>query len=261
MKELENFKEKILQDYKRCSIDDKFEFSCHPGISCFNNCCSDVNIFLTPLDIIRLKNRLGISSEEFLDKYTLLPFDVNQSHPVILLKMESDKNKSCPFVSEKGCTVYEDRPWPCRMYPLGKASATEKHNGNGDNFYFILHEDVCNGFNEKKEWSIKSWMESQEVYEYDQIGELFKEVSMHKFFLLGKQLNPQKIEMFHLVCYNIDKFREFVFHSSFMKRFELPATLLDKIKTDEIELLKFGFDWLKFSLFEEKIDYIKIRKQ
>ena len=43
-----------------------FKFSCSPGISCFTECCQDVSIVLTPYDVLRLKNCLGISSDEFL---------------------------------------------------------------------------------------------------------------------------------------------------------------------------------------------------
>ena len=72
MDAIQNLKNKILQDYPRMTLDDTFKFACHDKISCFNQCCRDVNIFLTPYDIIRLKNRLGMTSEEVLKKYTIL---------------------------------------------------------------------------------------------------------------------------------------------------------------------------------------------
>ncbi len=57
--------------------------------------------------------------------------------------------------------------------------------------------------------------------------------------------------MFFLASYNLDKFREFVFESSFLDRYEVDKTTLEKIKDDEIELLKFGLKWLKWLLFKE----------
>ena len=60
MKEIEKLKETILKDYPRLTRDSEFSFACHPGVPCFNACCGDVNIFLTPYDIIRLKQKLGI---------------------------------------------------------------------------------------------------------------------------------------------------------------------------------------------------------
>jgi hypothetical protein len=58
--------------------------------------------------------------------------------------------------------------------------------------------------------------------------------------------------MFYTVCYNIDKFREFVFESTFLKRFDVTDDVAEKIKTDDKELLKFGFQWLRYCLFGEK---------
>jgi len=53
MDSIQNLKEEIMKEYPRLTRDDTFTFACHPGVSCFNQCCRDVNIFLTPYDIIR----------------------------------------------------------------------------------------------------------------------------------------------------------------------------------------------------------------
>jgi hypothetical protein len=65
------------------------------------------------------------------------------------------------------------------------------------------------------------------------------------------QLTEQTKKMFFLVSYDLDKFREFVFESSFLDRYELDESILNRIKDDEIELLKFGLKWLKWLLFKE----------
>jgi uncharacterized protein len=257
MEAIRKLKETILNEYPKLNRESRFCFNCHKNISCFNKCCTDVNIFLTPYDIIRLKNRLKVSSQEFLDKYTLLPIDDKQKHPVIMLKMNEDEEKSCPFVSKEGCSVYEDRPWSCRMFPLGVASPKDKDTFENEEFYFILEEPVCQGYNENKEWTVEEWMKDQKVDEYVQMGELFKEVSLHDYLQKGKQLEPAKQEMFYMGCYNIDKFREFVFKSTLLERFEVDKETVKKIKGDDKELLKFGFNWLKFCLYGEKTMKVK----
>jgi len=73
MTEKRDLKTRILEDAPRLAPEDKFSFSCHPGVSCFNHCCADINIVLTPYDIIRLKNRLGITSPEFHEKSPWCP--------------------------------------------------------------------------------------------------------------------------------------------------------------------------------------------
>jgi len=53
---------------ERMDADHVFRFRCNPGVPCFTRCCGDVTIALTPYDVIRLKNALGVSSKEFLDQ-------------------------------------------------------------------------------------------------------------------------------------------------------------------------------------------------
>ncbi|TAL67384.1 MAG: YkgJ family cysteine cluster protein [Bacteroidetes bacterium] len=249
MKDISKFKDELLKEYPRMNKVSRFTFSCHPGVSCFNKCCNDVNIFLTPYDIIRLRKRLGITSTEFLDKYTILPIDENLKHPIVMLQMLPDE-LNCYFVDKNGCTVYEDRPWSCRMFPVGAAMPNEAEKS--DEFYFLINEEVCKGFEKGRDWTIEKWMDDQGVKDYNELGELFKEISLHEYFVKGKYIEPVKLEMFYMVCYDIDRFREFVYESTFLKRFNVSKELIEKMKTDDVELLKFGFKWLRFSLFGEK---------
>ncbi len=258
MKEINKLREAILKDFKRFSKSDEFKFSCHCDLKCFNKCCSDVNIFLTPYDILRMKNELGISSQEFLDKYTIIPIDRNQKYPVVLLQMMDTDAKQCPFVdAEKGCTIYNNRPWACRMYPVGLASPDDKETALDEEFYFLLEDPICEGLKESKAWTFQSWMENQGVEEYSELGEAFKEVVLHPMMLDDKPMDPKKLDMFFMVCYNLDSFKRFVFESRFLQMFDVEPDVLDKIRDSDIELMKFGFKWLKFSLFGEKTMVIK----
>lgn len=45
------------------------QFQCRKGIACWNACCSNIDISLTPYDILRLKRRLGLASAAFLQQY------------------------------------------------------------------------------------------------------------------------------------------------------------------------------------------------
>jgi Fe-S-cluster containining protein len=257
MSELDNLKESILKEAPRFTEEDKFVFSCHKGLSCFTHCCADVNIFLTPYDVLRMKNRLGLSSEEFLARYTFVPFNEKQKMPVVVLKMQDDPHKRCPFVSDDGCTIYEDRPWSCRMYPLGYASPKQDSSTVESEFYFLMEEGDCRGFAEGRELSVRQWLEEQGILEYNEMGESFKEISLHSFFQKEETLGPEQMEMFYMVCYNLDKFRRFVFESSFLKSFEVEPGLVERIRVDDVELMKFGFKWLRFSLFGEPLMRIR----
>ena len=47
-----------------------FSFACHPGVSCFNRCCHEIDVILTPVDILKMKTELNMSSDKFLTQYT-----------------------------------------------------------------------------------------------------------------------------------------------------------------------------------------------
>jgi Fe-S-cluster containining protein len=42
---------------------------------------------------------------------------------MVKLSMGRDEGHRCPFVTDKGCSIYEDRPEACRLYPVGWAPA------------------------------------------------------------------------------------------------------------------------------------------
>jgi len=260
MEDFEAFKEKILREYPRLSLEDKFKFGCHPGVPCFGKCCGDVNIFLTPYDVLRLKNALGISSAEFLQRHvTPIMLEENQL-PVVLLKMrEDDEEKKCPFVSEEGCTVYEDRPWSCRMYPVGLASSRTP-SGEGEEFCFIVDKEagLCKGFEEDREWTIKEWMDDQDVGTYNKKSESYMQLTLHKHLQGKKDFPESKVQVFFKACYDLDGFRKMLFESSFFDRFEVRDEVKERIRTDDEALLEFGITkWLPFALFHEDTMIVK----
>ena len=255
----EQFQEKILSDYPRLGLDDTFKFACHPGVSCFNRCCGDVTIFLSPYDVLRMKKRLGMTSGDFLVKYTIMPIQKDMKTPVVVLRMNDDEVKTCPFLTDAGCGIYSDRPWPCRMYPLGLAAQKDTPDGwRGDRFYFLLEEEACKGFDEPREWTVREWMDDQGLDAYDEWGEAFKELTLHKYFEEGGILSPQKMQMIFTACYNLDKFREFVFQSTLLQRFEVDEDFVEEMRRDDEVLLRFAFLWLRFSLFGEQTMKTKV---
>lgn len=250
--------EKILADYPRLGPHGTFQFGCNPGVSCFNRCCGDVNIFLSPFDVLRMKKRLEMSSSDFLEKYAMMPVQKDMKTPVVVLRMNEDEGKTCPFLTEKGCGIYTDRPWPCRMYPLGLASSKDTPDGfRGERFYFLLKEDVCQGFGQQQEWTVSQWFDDQGIDEYDEWGEAFKELTLHKYFEEGGFLSPEKMHMLFVACYDLDKFREFVFDSTLTQRFDVDEDFVEEMRHSDEALLRFSFLWLRFSLFGEETVKVK----
>ncbi|MBW1780864.1 MAG: YkgJ family cysteine cluster protein [Deltaproteobacteria bacterium] len=232
----------------RMDVEHVFQFNCAPEVSCFTQCCQDITIVLTPYDVLRLKKALEIPSEEFLDTYTIIIPKEKRLIPMVIIRM-GDDDKRCPFVTEKGCTVYEDRPWPCRMYPLDM-------NDDGT-FSLITDASRCKGLNQPKKNRISNWLIEQGVPMYDEMNHLFSEITAP---LQAQELdidNPKIYQMTFMALYNLDKFRQFVFESSFMDRFDMDELTVEKLKRSDVELLKFSIDWIKFGLFGQKTLQVK----
>jgi hypothetical protein len=243
----------ILKHHQTIGETDSFTFECRFGLPCFCTCCRDVNIFLTPLDVLTLARRTGLDTTVFLQEHTLLPVTKDLHLPVVLLKMNADAEKKCPFVSASGCTVYEDRPWACRMYPLGTAVPPARAGETPAALYFLMKDAFCRGTAQPVTQRVDVYRAEQGVPYRESIEAGFQRIVSHPWFIGGRQLDPKRIEMFHLAAYNLDGFRRFVFDTTFLDRFEIDEAEADTWRIDDIALLKFGFEWLRFALFGEPV--------
>ncbi len=247
--------EKILQEYKRLGPDDQIDFRCGREMDCFTCCCQDVSIVLTPYDVLRMKRALGVESGDFLDKYTILPFSKEQKIPVVLLKMDKE-TKRCVFVNENGCSIYTDRPWACRMYPLGVADPENPNPGEG-RFHFLMKEDLCHGHGAGRLVTVREWIDDQGIEEYDMMGQGFKTLMVHPGWEEIESLTPQQMDMFYMACFDLDRFRRFVFETKFLHMFEVDEARVESMQKSDVELLEFAMHWLRFVLFKEKTMKIK----
>jgi len=242
--------ETILRDCPRMTPDDCFTFECNRSLDCFTRCCADVVIVLTPYDVLRLKKALGIDSSEFLDRYTLSPFTEEQKIPTVILRMHSE-TKKCPFVTDQGCSVYADRPWACRMYPLGVAEP--KNPSPADHaFHFLVREDLCHGHGRGQSCGVRQWLADQGIDAYEMMGASFRDLMLHDFWDQGEALTPQKMDMYYMACFDLDRFRRFVFETRFLDLFQVDEARVEALRSDDEELLEFAMQWLRFSLFGEK---------
>jgi len=241
--------------------DDIFHFSCHQGLPCFTVCCAKLRLILTPYDILRMKNRLGITSDQFLLSYTETLIENQGRFPMVKLRMEENRNKVCPFVTAKGCEIYTDRPGACRLYPVGRASANSDGEREAREKYFLVVETHCKGFSREKAWNLDEWLNHEGMAEYNAMNDQWLEIITSSRGLGPKAHIPQKHQMFFMASYNLDKFRKFVFKSGFFDRFDVDPDLKETIHGDDLALMQFGFAWLKFSLFGEETAQIRLKIQ
>lgn len=230
-------------------LNDTFQFSCSKTVPCFNECCRDLNQFLTPYDILRLKKRLRLTSSLFLEQYTSQHTGPETGLPIITLKTDYMHEYKCPFVTSSGCSVYEDRPSSCRTYPLVRLASRSRETGQITEQYVLLKEPHCLGFNQGQSWTVREWVENQELIDYNEINDMLMEIISLKNRCLTGPLDIQSRLMFHMACYDLDKFRSHIIEKGIRIDEPLEASVLDAIKTDDIALLKLGYRWIKERLF------------
>jgi len=236
----------------RLDKNDTFSFHCHSKLSCFNLCCRNLNLFLYPYDVLRLKNHLGISSGLFLDKYVDIVLRPSSFFPEVLLNMADNDEKTCPFLSESGCGVYADRPDTCRFFPMERGALYNAKTKKTEILRFFNPPEFCLGKHESSQWTPLEWAQDQDAALYDHMTVLWSEVK--RLFEKNPWKTPDNADgpdgkMAFMAAYNVDSFREFVFDSSFLKRFKTPKSVLKKIKNSDVELLQFGFQWITLFLW------------
>jgi len=233
-------------DYSPILSDQRFEFSCTPKNSCFNQCCRDLNQLLTPYDILRLKNRLGLSSTEFLKHHADIRCGAESGLPVVVLKPAERGSDRCPFVAPGGCSVYADRPSSCRMYPLMRVVSRSRATGRISEKFLLLKEAHCRGFREGRRWTPETWQDAQGLRRYNAMNDRLLEIIGLKNRQAAGALAPQLRQQFTLALYDLDRFR------SLARDGNLPApeALLPEApgrleQCDDETLLSFGFSYIR----------------
>lgn len=238
-----------LEKSDRMSREDCFQFYCGPSVPCFTDCCRKLDLTLTPYDVMRLCKRLDVSSSDFLDDYAVIRGVSRHGFPEVSLKMDTRDENLCPFVASSGCNVYDDRPGACRIYPLGRASSKNRSTDANEEFYFVVKEEHCRGFEQAKNWMVNEWISDQDLDLYNRLNDELMELYMLGFRRGSAEFSTQQLQMFMMACYNLPKFRDFVFRTSFLRKFELSPEQIELIRQNDLSLLEFAFKWLKFALF------------
>jgi Fe-S-cluster containining protein len=245
----------------RLEKNDTFSFHCHSELVCFNRCCHNLNLFLYPYDIVRLKDRFNITADRFIDTYVDVILRNSNFFPEVLLRMSEDKDRACPFLIKTGCSVYPDRPDTCRMFPLEQGLLYDAKSKKTKRIHYFRPADFCLGQYENKKWTTQLWSRDQDAVIYNDMTARWAELK--RLF----QKDPWGIEgpkgpkgkMAFMATYNMDRFRDFVFNSSFLKRYKVKSALLKKIRVHDVELMKFGFEWVKYFIWGIQTRYLTPR--
>ena len=196
-------------DQESLSLDSSFTFLCHPDLPCFNQCCPTPTVILSPYDLLRLKQGLGITSTALRQRYTQQEIEPNSNLPLVFIDAFRSPEGGCPFLGESGCTVYPYRPAACRLFPLTMGSRLTP-DGVEDH-YFCRRLDYCQGFNGAAEWAAASWMADQGFTEYDQGRREWLEILLKAGLTEELVVDDLVQDLFATLAYDLDRSRRLVF--------------------------------------------------
>jgi Fe-S-cluster containining protein len=234
------------------TLESRFQFRCHKGIACFNACCRNIDITLTPYDILRLKRRLDMRSMEFVARYTI-PFEMDAAGLPGLKMTTKPGTGECRFLGNEGCTVYEDRPAACRYYALGNMAVRKEGSAEIEEAYFLVKEPHCLGHDDDQTQTVVEYRHDQGIDAYDEMNREWCDIVLKKRSsgpTVGKP-SERSLQLFDMCSYDMDSFREFIAGEGFREIFDLDAEERTRVEGDEDELLKFSLRFLKQVLFGE----------
>jgi Fe-S-cluster containining protein len=230
---------------RRLGPQDTLRFHCRPGLACFNSCCRDKRLTLFPYDVLRLRGRLGLPSQELLARHVELEIDPTSGWPLLRLRLEQDGR--CPFVGDQGCTVYPDRPTCCRIFPLARAVAPAGDRSAPPRELFLANETPgCLGWQEPRELSLADFLEEQGLAPYQAANNRILSLFMHP---ARRALTERQTHAVIMALYNLDVFRQAVSAAGFAGRAGLAPDRVAGALQDDVALLDLGQDWLAEQLF------------
>ena len=236
----------------------EIQFRCRKGIDCWNACCSNIDISLTPYDILRLSRRRGISTTEFLMQYTF-PYEMEKDGIAGVKLKPVENGSACQFMVPEGCSVYADRPTACRYYPVALLSLRRSDEFTDRNAYAIVKEPHCHGHLEPRRLTIEAYRQEQGLTDYDELARGWRQLILKKKSsgpTVGKP-SKRSLQLFFLACYDLDRFRTFVASAQFAEAYDLPDEEMKTILIDDQETMLFGFRFLRQVMFGEETIKLK----
>lgn len=227
-----------------------FCFACHPGVKCFNECCRELDLALTPYDVLRLKNALQMHSGRFLEQYVIVEWDERILFPQCYLTMVDDGRASCVFVTSEGCRVYADRPGACRAYPVGRG-VEQGRGGEMKERFVLIKEPHCLGFKEEPSHTSGEYFEEQGLTEYNRFNDGLTAILHHDKIKQGFRPDRGQLDKYLLALYNLDLFRQEMTDGRIAMKRPLQPAELQGLAGDDEKLLLLGIAWLRQELFDD----------
>jgi Fe-S-cluster containining protein len=237
---------------RKLDLGSPIQFDCHPGVACWNACCKRADVTLTPYDVIRMKDRLGMESGEFLKAHTV-PYRMDQDG-IPGIKLRTDDDGACLFVTDAGCSIYSDRPTACRYYPLGLMAMKPADAKVDEAYYFLLREGHCKGHEENRIRTILDYRKDLDIVDYDGYNKEWLQIMLKKNSSgpsVG-QLPESSLQLFFMASFDLDRFRRFVLSEQFQSTYVLEEAAYEVLEKEDVALMQFSVRFMKQAFFGER---------
>jgi len=113
---------------------------------------------------------------------------------------------------------------------------------------------------------VEDYLHEQGIKVYEGYEGLYHDIIEHDRAKALDISNTDVFQMIFMSLYDLDVFRRFIFESSFLDKFDIEEARVETIRNDDVELLIFGMDWIRFGLlgqdsFRVKEDVAKAKEK
>jgi hypothetical protein len=227
------------------SPDEPFQFSCGPGIACFNQCCQDLIQALTPHDVLMLRTHLKLSWPRFLEQYAALYAGPGSGLPVVSLRFSPSQGRRCPFVTPDGCSVYAARPTSCRLYPVARALQRSRKDGSRSEHFAVIKEQHCKGFGQGPALTVHQWIAGQGAREGLDASDSLMELIALKNRLRPGRLAPEEEQWVVMAFYDLEQLKREAAAGRLKNQSATPLPAIE----DDFGWLNWGLAWVRRALF------------
>ena len=77
----------LPRNIARIEPGEPFSYLCHRNVDCFTHCCRQLELALTPYDVLRLRQATSLDSAQLLDRYIIVEQDETDIFPRFYLTM------------------------------------------------------------------------------------------------------------------------------------------------------------------------------
>lgn len=237
-------------DLPQIGPDEAFHFCCGPSQPCFNRCCAELTLPLTPYDVARLRRNLGLDGADFLRAFADIRSAPDSGFPLPLLRMIESPDAPCPFVTPAGCSVYDDRPGACRLFPLGRGAKIA--SSGAKEIFYLMREEKCLGFNCGQTWTPREWTQNEGAEIYNHFNDRYGRV-IGMILAGGRPLTGRQSGLALVCLYQLEHFKALVDKMDLFGRLRVPRDrqikIMENSRAGDSALLDFALDWIELALF------------